>query len=50
MPKDVIKKLFLIEFKSSVFFSIDNIFIESTGKTHGITFKINPPIKLIIKI
>jgi hypothetical protein len=50
IPDDVHKKLFLIELFSLEFLSIERIFKESTGKTQGITFNINPPIKLIIRI
>ena len=50
IPDDVNKKLFLTELFSLEFLSIERIFNESTGKTQGITFNINPPIKLIIRI
>ena len=48
IPTEVIKKLFPID---NLFFerlSTDKIFIERTGKTQGIKFKIIPPTILII--
>ena len=54
IPSAVIKKLLLIELYDlvSLFFKTDMNFSDITGKTQGMTFKINPPsiaIKIIVK-
>ena len=47
IPKEVIKKLFLIDNGFSIWSSKDKIFIDKTGSTHGIAFNIKPPTKAI---
>ena len=47
MPNDVIRKLILVVF--CLFSRTEKSLIERTGKTHGITFNINPPSKAIAK-
>ena len=43
IPAEVIKKPLLIANFSLEFFKTDKSFIDSTGSTQGITFKIKPP-------
>ena len=50
IPNEVIKKLFPIDFLSFEDLRNDRIFIDKTGKTHGIKFNIIPPSKLMINI
>ena len=47
IPSELRKKLFLILNLLSTCCNIDKSLIESTGKTHGIPFKIKPPTKAI---
>ena len=47
IPNDVIRKLILVVF--CWFSKTERSLIERTGKTHGITFNINPPSKAIAK-